>query len=973
MSPAKLPDEMYASLLAEADVYTRGKISADGRFFANELSIHLAAGFGRNGQADLGNSVLSRLLADLKAVHFSTKEGYGRRGLSRHRPVTLEDLVSLARQNVDINRAQTRGRRASRDVDGLSTAQLVSITTAAGVVAEMVTGDRFNLAGVRGQHFAWVPTAGEGAQGDWALVKQIGDYSDLTASAKFERTNRRDGANWHAGMNASRRKAHASGVRILLDLAATKGLITRGEDHDAFRNATRRAAEWHSICEAWVARLVSDIGKNRRDIDRGIKTLALYATRQGALSPIDTDWGVVRDTVEADFRRPKDPITNNVRTWAAYAYRALRERGMVLGPEWPTATSKRVSLVQTGLSKASASTGDYSTWVTDSGDHPASLCGTLAEWHRWSTLPADLLDQEHRHGNLPIRAWPRPSVEQQLRAARNDSLFRLSPATLQGRVASFNLVAGYAARHRGIDFTHDPDCDTALVDPETLEHFLRQRHPGQGDAKDQLLAAAGWHLATLASPFLEARALLHRDRALAAGDRVLAERLMQKADLLRAHAIRLQVVAARATPTKRSRTGEGEELTRKAIQRIWQLWTEDGVSGWHKLGRMRDAMIIDIERIGSRSTDEASTRGAQSLSLQDQITAIRAKRFRATKTWAVLVRDAVVITLLWKIPLRARNIIEMTFDNLKQLDGGAIQVEFSADEMKSDRAFEPPLITSSDLKDPDAVRMVRPDLWELYLMVGGARDEVLRLTRDIDVWVREPDTAMEPDNRRTSLWHQPSPWVLVDPADDAVPGPAERRRRLGAGDICPSRYVFPALARVGGHNTAIEDRVRREAAYDGGGFTNQIKKRFCDYADVMKIDIRKLSCLFGALAPHIARLLFGSHHCDPERWPDAIGEEAASKLLHHASIDFTRSKYVAKNEREVSAVSRQQTQNSPTAAENGTCYADEMRHAAEARSQELYTEEEYSAVKQSIREKYRQRATTETAPVAVAALEASAA
>lgn len=958
MSPKKLPDDVYAALLAEADLFTRERVLRNGTFFCNELSAHLAQRFGEEGQEGIGPTVLGRLLEDLRAEHFGTKEGYSRHGVSRIRPATLADLVTVARESVESDYSAPKGRRASREVFAITPAQLLNVLTAAAEVAEMVTGDRANLAAVGPEHFRWIPTAGELGQGEWALVERIEAHSDESAMRAHGARRKAGDPVWHRDLNASRRKAHAAGVRILLDLAATKGRLARGDAIEACERASRRAAEWNPHCKAWTARLVADIGKSVRKVEQGIKTLALYATRQGALAPEDTDWEAIRDAVERDFRLEEHPISNDVRTWAAYSYRALRERGLIDGPDWPKALKERMSLVQTGLAKRSVSSGDFSAWVNDGGPRPEALCAILEEWHDWATLPDDLLEEEHRAGRLPLRTWSNPTPEQRVRAAADWSLFRLDTATLEGRINCVNLAAGFAARHRGADFDTDPDCDLALVDPDTLQAHIRHRHPGKADAKDALMANNGWQLATLASPFLESRALLHRDHALAAGDVERAEQLRAKADLLRAHAMRLQTIAARATPAKRMRDSDGEELTRKEIQRIWQLWTADGVSGWRKLGLMRDAMVRDIERLGVRCDPAAKRAGVVSLSIGDQIKAIKDGRFQPTITWATLVRDAVIITLLWKIPLRLRNVVGMTFTNLQRLEGGVMQLAYTAGETKADRSFEPPILTADELTDPHAIAMVRPDLWELYLMAGGGREEVLRLTSAPGVVVREWTTVTDVRINGRKQRQTETRWRFLTADCEPAPGSTDRDRELGPGDVCPSRHVFPATARRGGgHGVSQADRVRAEMAYNGDAFAQQFSKRMREYAVVMNIDADALGEYFGAFAPHIVRLLFGSHHCDPDRWADAIGADAASILLHHAGTDITRRKYAARNERATSAVSRhaadlEATGAVPMAGTMASGYADELRRAADRLEAGIYTMSEFRALKEAINARF---------------------
>jgi hypothetical protein len=151
--------------------------------------------------------------------------------------------------------------------------------------------------------------------------------------------------------------------------------------------------------------------------------------------------------------------------------------------------------------------------------------------------------------------------------------------------------------------------------------------------------------------------------------------------------------------------------------------------------------------------------------------------------------------------------------------------------------------------------------------------------------------------------------------------------------------------------------VRAELAYDGDAFAQQFKKRMREYAGVMNINADALDAYFGSLSPHIVRLLFGSHHCDEKRWPDAIGIDAASTLLHHVNTDITRRKYVARNERATSAVSRRTadagTAGAPAAAppDQGG-YADELRRAADRLEAGVYTLNEFLALKAALNDRY---------------------
>jgi hypothetical protein len=76
-----------------------------------------------------------------------------------------------------------------------------------------------------------------------------------------------------------------------------------------------------------------------------------------------------------------------------------------------------------------------------------------------------------------------------------------------------------------------------------------------------------------------------------------------------------------------------------------------------------------------------------------------------------------------------------------------------------------------------------------------------------------------------------------------------------------------------------------------------------DHAQDLGLDLARLKKIHGALSTHVIRLVFGSHHCDQRRWPDAIGDYWASLMLHHATVEFTRTRYSGVSERRVSVLS----------------------------------------------------------------------
>lgn len=776
--------------------------------------------------------VADRLLADGAVVYLgATRLGYAAAGVVRPH-ATLIDLARLAEERFDPAHKPQPGRRGSaedRRVERIGTSQRKDIRGAVSLIAERAGGG--SAAAVGGGWFDWEETGGDGGAGEWCLVKRVKEWSDEKHRAKFAAREKK----WSPDKNTARPKL-ASATRLLLDLAATAGLIEPSLRHSA--TFAVHAAEWQPHVVAWTEELMTRSRRTcPRKIAQGCRTLALYATRRSELDPAQVEWTAVRDAIEHDHK--KEAIRYDLFTHARWAYNALRRYGLIDATEWPTHQSRRESLVSCAVVRASAKTGDFSGWRTASGALAGPLTtGTygLRDWARWSRARSD---RELKAADLPPREWPRPTAEEErriLKARKADKeLFRLSPSVLRNRLHNVALVAGWAERDRKIDWTqHGLE---RLVDPDLVVAFATDRaHRAlsideDGDFTSSLGSQVCFTLATIASPYLEARALRK-------GDCTLADQLRQYSNDLKALGIKYAAE------------------DRKHISSIVAAWDAGtGRGGWSRLKDLRELLVKEIERKAGMSLDE-------------QILAIAGKKFVPSMTWAVLVRDACVISFLRTIPVRERALVEMKIamwrnegsatgrGSLRPWEEG-IRIWFPKRLTKGKRPYSPYLFRPRHVGDPVREADFRRALWQLYFMAGGAREEVLARVEH-----REGGEGCEPVAIRT---------------------------------VCDSPYVFPALARRGGgHGTRNQDRIDRGLRWAAGSASAQFSGRVMANAADLGMHAPTLDSLWGATSIHVIRLLYGTH------WANQPGMlKAASVMLHHAHTTITEMRYCVPDEGKV--------------------------------------------------------------------------
>jgi hypothetical protein len=702
----KYSDEALAEFAARFDAWSIDQTKMKGAFWQRDALKELGIS---NGPY---NRIVEQFIADGRVINLGHLKGFARTGTGS--TVTLHDLMRYAESKVDPEYVGKRGRPSAnnaRIVERISLTGYDMMCTVANLVAKAVTGDERNWQGVGSQWFGWDPALGDGGAGGWEISAHVERWV-LSAAREDDEAA---GIAWNPERYKGRVSRYSSALSTLLHLAAGAILEPTARHSESYNI---HCAEWQPHIDHWSARLARHRGSapgTEKKIRQGLRTLALYGTRAGSTDPRLTNWVAVRDAIMRDFDRGS--LTRAVMNWARWVYRTIHGHmiGRSAGSEWPTSHTKRTTIVSAG-GISDAARGDWGEWgVMLAGALPKKLnVGFslpdfgLMGWFTWATGRKGELEVKF---GLPHRKWPRPTAMEERRIMKRPDLFKLTGSVAHGRLGQFALVAGWMRENEAADF--DKLDARALVEPANALAFAgwcaSKRAVRQGvrdddlDGKSSLGSAVLFSLASLASPYLEAVAIMRGE--------------VQIADEMRASSDKLKVMAIDA---------QAEEA--KRIEHIALLWdagcTGKSTGGWDRLVELRDMLIEAAER-------EAG------MSVAEQIRAIRKGDFfpQAAERWALLVRMAVLVTVLRRIPVRVRAACSLVMsmwesvssNGTKQPWEGAIRLAFTPATQKGKRAYTPWLIRQEHVGDPHREALLRRDVLELYFMTGGARERVLSI------------------------------------------------------------------------------------------------------------------------------------------------------------------------------------------------------------------------------------------------------
>jgi len=848
------------------DRWSRRMTRERGRFFKKELRAELRLG---SHLLKSDSWLLAPFFSNGSLVSLGRQRGFARTGATGS-AATLADLVALAERRRDESFEPEGGPREKRAIKAISTGQFDRIEGVARLIAQALTGDKRNWAAVTAENWTWDPGL-RGGEGDWVITERVAEWSD----ARSRRKKMARGKAWTPADNTGRSN-HVASVRLLLDLAATHGMIERTAAHGPAWVV--HAAEWASVVKRWLRRILGRTdGRSKRKVRQGLRTLARYATQFGALSPGQADWPAIRERIASDHDRGS--LSYDQMNWARYAYRHLVELGEIDAPEWPVKQSRRTSLVATAISDDAAATGDFSSWTTLDGRPLIGREEGLVEspyglraWRTWATAARQ---GELRAKGLPERKWPDPTAtpQQKRRLAREPDFLKLSPTVVEHRLFGINLYAGYLAREHGIDWTREDL--RAMTDPTHVEGFGRYlaRTGSGGRNKSSLASTTFFALATIACPFLEAVAWQRGDE--------------EVAGLMRKRAADLTVDALEW----KLEDGPKDKL---AIEGLWDV---TGRGGWATLELLRDALVDEV------------VRRAGGLGLEEQISALRSGEAEPWgEQWAQAGKLAVLLTVERNVPLRVRSLSELDFSMWKNhgkvpraVGGsdreeprrweGAIQLVVPGEVMKSGRRFAPWLISENAVGEPEAERRLCRPLLELYFMKGGMRDELLS---------------------------------VCEYAHKGRKG----RRVVAHRETYESDRIFPATVRHMRLSPAECD-----ARQDGDGFrydeealSSWFSSNVLRFGPRVGLDTQSMEEQWGCTTIHVLRLLFGTY------WAPR-NLKHASTMLAHASTTVTEAMYCATDETTVNLDALEEA--ARTSGVGTPSRADDVQKAIEARALEL--------------------------------------
>lgn len=821
--------------------------------------------------------------------------------------VTLGTLLRVALAHVDQEATAEKGRRGQA-VERLTPSQYKDIKTVANLIARHAgEGDAEKVTG------RWFGFDDEAKA--WTLEAQVARWSDEDHRASFAR--KAAGGVWHARLNTGRSKM-VGAVANLLDLAATQQIIPRIAADGAGRRYA--APEWKPIIKRWTARLVAaNPDASAALLANGFRALTLQATRRRERSFGTTNWLAVRAEIEERYEAlSADPnaavqdvrYARQQRDAARYVWRLVvsflsdalgrpigpsRRVRLRLGKEthWATAQDNRRSLVPDGAIRAAATaaTGktrfkkklggakaefDYkTTWTSRAGEFAQSFVEGergIAGFVTWSTAPVDWLERHH----YPARAFINPSREM-LRGIRratgsDKQPYLLGCETLVGRLRMFSQLAGWAhehgdlleeAGHRRYDFVSSDDlaslCNLELV--LAYSEWVREElddDEGEADtAVPHVVADLAKHLSKVASPYLEGRALRRAAALEKDGMCEDAEKARTEAQRLRDEGERLK-----AWGYEHGR----RQNTRKDIVAIAEGWAgSNHRNGWLKL---MDLVSILLKKAEAES----------GLTMRQQLESMRAAetatpRQRAallawqTHAWAALMRSAMLVNLVRKIPLRARALAELRLDWWEATVDGRRVVAWHRDAsimlripgwgMKTkNREYYAPYIRPECVGQPDFEAGAQRDLLEAFMRPHGARDFMLTRWETVDV-------------RRAEGRTQEPPVAL---------------------DVVTSPYVLPGSATFGhgGHGRTQQMRLQTGLRWTPSSLSVHFESLVREHAEELQINVVALQGMQGAFRIHVARLLYGTHWA-PKNLIDA------SLMLHHADIALTSRLYVGRS------------------------------------------------------------------------------
>ena len=586
------------------------------------------------------------------------------------------------------------GRRRSdedRRVEVIGRKDRERITTAINHIGRYLAGDRGAsrdeirdaLERTDRALLIWDPEAGAGGQGDWAAALELLDRA----------------------VPGGARPGLISGLRKLLDLAATHGWLARTARHAEGYEPV--PPEWAQVYEEW--RAVEDVKSPGAVLD-----LLEGVTASGFASPEEADWAEVISHLEATFRGRDTP--SNRRSQIRHTYRELRRAGSIDGPGWDgrmRQVAEGVTLLRGNEIRAagevygSDAIGDENPWSW--------------QWPRQHELQA-LID-----GPFGLRtvllAMTRPMVEVETQGLPSRATFprvahrgtsvhtetAWSIATCRRALGDIAYLLGWLEQEYAIDWaTADL---RELLDRDRIEAHVRWSLSPNGTTTGSLHDRA-ITIGRIASPILETIALRRAWRLDDAGEDAAADYAL--ADQAAEIAAYLSGANGYMDGREKKRSitaitkdeGEDKDIISKMIkesQKFEAAWAPPGGGcGYDQMLRIHDALIGEITNLyGDLRTQLDDLPGTQ-----------------RDGEWAKHVEETLWWTDMITVPLRASNLRRATREMRETDRAGRIVAHYPGRIGKRKNASFSPVYAD----DPDSTHAL---LYRLYVAPGGALEIIL--------------------------------------------------------------------------------------------------------------------------------------------------------------------------------------------------------------------------------------------------------
>lgn len=617
-------------------------------------------------------------------------------------PMNLREIFEKAEGREDPDKSVRRGAKSGRDPEDrryhhLTPSQLSTARQAARKLGGYFNDDDVEkgMEAVGREYFVWDPEGGTGEIGDWTKALNL-----------LER------ACAQAGVSNDTTQTYKGGLKVLLDLAATREWIPRTELHNP--DWTPVPPEWSDIYERWrEVALDEGIRCVHGTLLRFLRTLSSC----GADDPRRGPWEEVIPQLESQFETEERPPTycTNVRR----AYRLLRSTGELEGPEW----KPRKERIENSPAVVRQPDCEMVGKLYGRDGHRVAVQAALdGERHPWPVRW-----QQHEvlvEGEYGLRRFAllcgTTRGEQEKLGLPERSGKRHRPSTISTKLYEMVKLAGIAGDGFGIDWS-EADLRT-LFRREHLEAYrtyLRQEtNASPGTNRHRLIL-----LGTVVGSFLLPLAKQHEDRQ-------LVERFEHIYDLVYGDGVegRSSWVDGLASEIEDGGATDVERRKAKSLL-VERTWTGDG-SGDFAYDQMRvvgdRALDLLRENYGPLEEQLAAVAEDRSTSGSGRIGTLDGR-------WAKDVRDALILWDQLVAPYRVATLMEMDLaDRLHTENFARIMARVHKWKRKAPNAewHRPNYRRSTDSPYPAL-------LYRLYRTAGGAR-EVLLTRADGSRWAPDP-------------------------------------------------------------------------------------------------------------------------------------------------------------------------------------------------------------------------------------------